>query len=185
MLTPLDDLVDTIPHASLRKLTARALQEAPSSFWSAPASTSGKYHPADSLGIGGLLRHTRKVYHLTAALMAMEGTSRESIVYSVCLAAALLHDTHKVTLDSPHSHFDHPLRAARAVRTLLPEYPDIPHEAGEMLLHSISAHMGRWTTSKHEPDIVLPLPKSFAAKLVHTADFLASRNFITLEPESV
>ena len=30
-------------------------------FWTMPASTSGKYHPAHSLGQGGLIRHTRAV----------------------------------------------------------------------------------------------------------------------------
>ena len=180
MTTPLDDILPAIAHSGLRKLTARALLEAPSSFWSAPASTSGKYHPADSLGLGGLLRHTRKVYTLTTGLLDMYGVEPIAVLYSVCQSAALLHDTHKVSADSGHSHFDHPLRSARAVRGLLPYFPGIPDRVGEMLVHAIEAHMGRWNTSKYQPDVVLPTPANEAAWIVHTADFLASRKYITV-----
>lgn len=180
MKHPLEDLISTISHSDIRKLTARALQEAPSTFWNAPASTSGKYHPADSLGIGGLLRHTRKVYTLTTALLNMYGVEPVAVLYSVCQSAALLHDTHKVLPGSEHSTFDHPLRAARAVRALLPEFPGIPARVGEMLVHAIESHMGRWNTSKYQPDVVLPTPANEAAWIVHTADFLASRKYITV-----
>lgn len=175
----LDDLVNTIPHTAIRRLTARALAAAPAPFWTAPASTTGKYHPADSLGTGGLIRHTRKVYRLTLALLAADGIPPTSHRYSIALAAALLHDTHKVTTESTHSHFDHPLRAAEALRTLLPEYPSIlPYQSDE-LLHCIASHMGRWNTSPYT-NITLPTPETSLAKLVHLADYLASRKHITL-----
>lgn len=177
----LTDLVEAIPHSSLRKLTARALEIAPAAFWTAPASTSGKYHPAASLGKGGLVRHTRAVHALVLDLLAMYGVEPHAPLYSVCCAAALLHDAWKVSEDSEHSHFDHPLRAGRAILPLLEQYSGIPPHSGAQLLEAIESHMGRWNTSKHAPGITLPRPLSEAAWIVHTADFIASRKHVSIE----
>ena len=182
MSHPLTSLVESIPNASLRKLTARALEQAPAAFWTAPASTTGKYHPVESLGTGGLVRHTAKVARLTLDLLDGYGLHPQSMNYSIALAAAILHDTWKVTAENTHSHFDHPLRAAESVRKLLPEYPGILPHTAEELLHCIEAHMGRWNTSKYS-SIDLPTPATKLAELVHTADYIASRKHIQLLPE--
>lgn len=184
MTHPLTDLVERIPHHALRKLTSRALEVAPAAFWTAPASTSGKYHPADSLGKGGLVRHTRKVFRLTLDLLDMRGVSVNDTAYSIALSAALLHDTWKVKPDREHSVFEHPLLAALTVHGLLPEYDEeITHREGMLLCNAIRSHMGRWNTSKHS-SFTLPEPTSWLDVLVHTADYLASRKHISLSPES-
>lgn len=183
MTHPLADLVAQIPHEAFRKLTERALEEAPAAFWTAPASTSGKYHPADSLGRGGLVRHTRKVFRLTVDLLNMLGIEADNIRHSIALSAALLHDTWKVTKETEHSNFEHPVLAALAVDQLLKEFSaDISHLAGSLLCQAIRSHMGRWTTSKHS-SYTLPAPESQLDHIVHTADYLASRKHITLLPE--
>lgn len=183
MTHALTDLVEKIPHPAFRKLTERALEKAPSTFWAAPASTSGKYHPAESLGRGGLVRHTRKVFRLTLDLLDMRGISVNDPAYSIALSAALLHDTCKVMPDREHSVFEHPILAALAVWELLPEYDaEITPREGQLLCNAIRSHMGRWTWSKHST-FTLPAPSSWIDILVHTADYLASRKHITLLPE--
>lgn len=186
MTHPLADLVAQIPHPAFRKLTERALEKAPAAFWTAPASTSGKYHPADSLGRGGLVRHTRKVFRLTLDLLNMLGIEPDNTRHSIALSAALLHDTWKVTDEADHSNFEHPLRAAENVGELLAKEfePDaITTLAGSLLCQAIRSHMGRWTTSKHST-FTLPAPESQLDHIVHTADYLASRKHITLLPET-
>lgn len=182
MTHPLADLVAQIPHEAFRKLTTRALEEAPAAFWTAPASTSGKYHPADSLGRGGLVRHTRKVFRLTLDLLNMLGIEPDEPRHSIALSAALLHDTWKVTDEGDHSNFEHPLRAAEAVGHLLDKFGDVPHREGMQLCQAIRSHMGLWRTSKYS-NAVLPAPESQLDHIVHTADYLASRKHITLLPE--
>lgn len=183
MTHALTDLVYKIPHHAYRKLTERALEKAPSTFWTAPASTSGKYHPADSLGKGGLVRHTRKVYRLTLDLLDMRGIDPSDVRHSIALSAALLHDTWKVMPDIGHSLFEHPVLAALAVNELLPEYcEEITYREGMLLCQAIRSHMGRWTTSKHS-SYTLPEPMSTIDHIVHTADYLASRKHIILSPE--
>lgn len=183
MTHALTDLVDRIPNTAFRKLTERALEEAPAAFWTAPASTSGKYHPADSLGRGGLVRHTRKVFRLTQDLLDMRGIEPEATRYSIALSAALLHDTWKVTDEADHSNFEHPLLAAEAVCHILYKTGDVSHREGLQLCQAIRSHMGRWRTSKYSNE-TLPLPESIIDHIVHTADYLASRKHITLLPES-
>lgn len=184
MTHALTDLVEKIPHPAFRKLTERALEEAPAAFWTAPASTSGKYHPAESLGRGGLVRHTRKVFRLTLDLLDMRGVSVNDPAYSIALSAALLHDSRKVVDEGQHSVFEHPIMAALAVNELLPEYcEEITSREGMLLCSAIRSHMGRWTTSKYST-YTLPEPSSWIDILVHTADYLASRKHITLLPES-
>ena len=183
MTHALTDLVDRIPHPAFRKLTERALEEAPAAFWTAPASTSGKYHPAESLGRGGLVRHTRKVFRLTQDLLNMRGIEFEDTRHSIALSAALLHDTWKVMKETEHSVFEHPVLAALAVNQLLKEFePEISSREGMQLCQAIRSHMGRWTTSKRS-SYTLPEPLSTIDFIVHTADYLASRKHITLLPE--
>lgn len=186
MTHPLADLVAQIPHEAFRKLTERALEEAPVAFWTSPASTSGKYHPADSLGHGGLVRHTRKVFRLTLDLLNMLGIEPDNTRHSIALSAALLHDTWKVTDVDGHSNFEHPLRAALVVSELLDKEfePDaITTLEGSLLCQAIRSHMGRWTSSKYSPNL-LPRPESQLDHIVHTADYLASRKHISLLPET-
>lgn len=184
MTHALTDLVERIPYPAFRKLTERALEKAPAAFWTAPASTSGKYHPADSLGKGGLVRHTRKVFRLTLDLLDLRGIDPANVRHSIALSAALLHDTWKVMQQGEHSVFEHPILAALVVNDLLPEFSDvITSREGMLLCQAIRSHMGRWTTSKHS-SYTLPEPQSTLDFIVHTADYLASRKHIALLPEA-
>lgn len=176
----LTDLIEIIFHPGLRKLTARALEAAPAAFWQAPASTSGKYHKEDECAPGGLVLHTRRVFRMAQHLCDMYGIRENALLRSVVLAAALLHDTHKVLAAGEHSVFDHPIRAARTVAHLLEQYPSIPPHAGAQLLAAIESHMGRWTTSTRCPDVRLPYPEGEHCWILHTADYLASRKNVEI-----
>ena len=178
MTHALSDLVALIPHPQLRKLTDRVLTAAPTAFWQAPASTSGKYHPAECRQRGGLVKHTRAVFVIAKALMAAFGYTEKEDRYSVVLSAALLHDSHKVLTPEALTTFEHPLLAAAVIGeqsfTNLAVVPE--------LQHVVSAHMGRWNTSRHS-DTKLPLPESEAALILHLADLIASRPQVHVDTE--
>lgn len=50
-----------IVNEDLRKIVAETLDESPECIVHIPASSSGRYHPAYSLGEGGLMRNIQAV----------------------------------------------------------------------------------------------------------------------------
>lgn len=173
---PLADLIARISTPAIRHLVQEHLLRAPATFWSAPASTSGKYHPAYAAGEGGLIRHTRAVAHITLHLCDMiDPTTTDR---DLALAAALCHDSHKVLHPGEHTNFLHPVLAAEAMLNLA---HSLGHEQYTTYAHTIAnaiaSHMGRWNTSTRHTQ-TLPTPTTPLEKLVHTADYLASRKHL-------
>jgi len=69
------------------------MDKVPEEFFTAPASSSGKYHPDYSLGEGGLVRHSATVVFLAmdiGQLWHVQGPARDSVVL-----AAAVHDSFK------------------------------------------------------------------------------------------
>ena len=182
MNTALNDLIDRIPHEGLRELTRHTLLAAPPAFWLAPASSTGKHHAADECAPGGLVLHTRRVYRVAEHLLRMQGVQPRAAMYSIALAAALLHDCCKLMAVGEHTRFDHPLLAAELTRHTaeLIEPAIHPYILAD-LCAAIESHMGRWRSSHHAPGIILPEPDTATAWLVHQADFIASRADIRVE----
>lgn len=184
MKTQLKNEVNLIAHLGIRELVERALETCPGCFWTMPAATTGKYHPAISLGTGGLIRHTKAVVRLTCHLLYMVGLNEEHPGYSIAIAAAILHDCCKKNDSEKYTAFDHPLRAVKHIEataaTLTPGI--VSSDDLRRLCDCVGQHMGRWNTSpQYHPGITLPLPVQALPRLVHTADYLASRKDITLD----
>lgn len=55
----LDDLAK-IKDANVRSFTESALEAVDDNFYTAPSSASGKYHPPEDKGMGGVVRHVKK-----------------------------------------------------------------------------------------------------------------------------
>ena len=56
----------------------------------------------------------------------------------------------------------------------------LTHEEIELVADTISKHMGQWNTDK-KTDIELPKPNNKFARMVHVADYLASRKCLTMD----
>ncbi len=184
MKTQLDTQINLIAAADIRDLVRATLDAAPTCFWSMPAATTGKYHPAISLGEGGLIRHTKAVVRLCCHLCDMADIAPRTRDRDTCIAAAILHDCCKKYDHEQYTAFMHPQRAA----DLLWQQATILAAGGEDALRDASArtigaiiacHMGRWNTNPRTGE-QLPTPLTPMQRLVHTADFLASRKDITL-----
>lgn len=182
----LDSEIGLIQHEGLRTLVQNVLDACPACFWTMPASTSGKYHPAISLGQGGLIRHTRAVVRFALHLLDLEGIPAGHPWHDTVLAACILHDCCKHADGEQHTAFDHPLRAAQLIESAAAklEWTRTTQQSAatiRSLCGCVSAHMGRWNTDRRHPRTVLPTPHTHLQCLVHTADFLASRKDITLD----
>ena len=55
----LETELNLIQNEQLKTLAQRLVLKLPDYFFTVAASSTGKYHPAYSLGTGGLLRHTK------------------------------------------------------------------------------------------------------------------------------
>lgn len=211
----LDAEIALIHHEDIRLLVRATLDACPACFWSMPAATTGKHHPAISLGEGGLVRHTRAVVRIACHLLDMQGITPQERQYSIALAACILHDCCKKWDTEKYTAFAHPRRAAELIATqaniLWPADMEnaglaTPQrgsaQAGELLEHperayaatapavrcimaAVESHMGRWNFNSRTGE-ELPRPLTPMQRLVHTADFLASRKdiLVTLEPQS-
>lgn len=135
----------------------------PLSFYIQPASSSGKYHPSYSLGVGGLVRHTLATLKLAKMLFPLYKFSEKE--EDTVLAALALHDIAK-----PDKL--HPLMVEQILYPLREKY----YSKIEKVIPLIESHMGVWDQFGK-----LPRPKSTLQKFVHLCDYLASRKSIIIE----
>lgn len=177
--------LDCIQSDMVTELTMRALKLVPDYFWVVPASSSGKYHPKSSLGIGGLVRHVKAVFWISEELLAHRLYAPfDDLTKDEIRAACLLHDCMKQGTENDGSHTvtEHPL----LVREHLAPWRDNNPITEEMQLcwericDLIETHMGIWNTDR-EGNEVLQIPETQAQLFVHMCDYLASRRIIEVD----
>ena len=151
------------------------IDRVPDYFWTDGASSSGKYHPKMSQGIGGLVRHTKAVVMFAEELLRMSSYAYMKEEYKdFVIVACIIHDTVKYGLDGfdKAEYKNHARNAATAFRDycLVTGYGE-PHF---LLLQSVCSHMGQWSTEKEDR------PFTNVDRCVHMADYMASRPFIDI-----
>ena len=147
----------------------------PDYFWTNGASSSGKYHPAFSQGVGGLVRHTKAVVMFAEELLRMSSYAYLTEEYKdYIIAACILHDTCKYGIDefSKDEYKNHARNAAKAFKDFSEQVMD--YHPSEFLLQAMRSHMGQWSTNTDDKPLT-PLDRC-----VHMADYMASRSFIDI-----
>ena len=177
-------VLDTIENEDIKEFAVALLDELPEYIWTVPASSTGKYHPAYSLGDGGLMRHQIAVVRFLNFFFELEQynsklTSREMDLMRV---AGLVHDgmksgTQEQFEKSKYTKFEHPMLMAIKVRETTGY---LPLNELELIADAISKHMGQWSTDK-KSSITLPKPSDKFSRMLHVADYLASRKSLTME----
>lgn len=174
----LDAEINLIKRPDPKWLVMKALERVPDEFWTAPASSTGKYHPAFSAGKGGLVRHTKAAVWFAQQVLELNDAPY-AYMKDYIYAALILHDTakHGIPWGEMTVH-EHPL----LVKSYLSQ-SDLSEEMwGQWLLISglIETHMGQWQTSKYS-DVILPSITEGAQFFVHTCDLLASKKAVSLD----
>lgn len=150
------------------------VERVPDHFWEDGASSSGKYHPQFSQGIGGLVRHTKAVVMFAEELLRMSSYAYMKEEYKdYVIAACIVHDTMKYGLGEydKSEYKNHARNAAYAFKMFAKE---CDYEVSEFLLNAIRSHMGQWSTEKEDR------PFTNIDRCVHMADYMASRSFIDI-----
>lgn len=186
MVTP---ILTTIVNEDIREFAKVLVEGLPNYIWEVGASSTGKYHPAYSLGEGGLMRHQIAVVRFLNHFFDLEQyntrfTSREMDLMRV---AGLVHDGRKSGEQtdyqrSKYTKFDHPIQMANVIRSYDGQY--LNHDELEFCAHCIESHMGQWATDK-KSNLVLPKPMDEYQQFVHLADYLASRKDLTVAFDNV
>jgi hypothetical protein len=147
----------------------------PDYFWTDGASSSGKYHPAFSQGVGGLVRHTKAVVMFAEELLRMSSYAYMKEEYKdYVIASCILHDTAKYGIDGfdKSEYKNHAKNASIAFANYCEQVMDYtPHF---LLLNAIESHMGQWSTDREDR------PFTSVDRCVHMADYMASRSFIDI-----
>ena len=157
----------------------------PDYFWTVSCSSTGKYHPAISLGEGGLVRHTKLAIWWGEELLKtwpmLPNTAHDEVI-----AALLLHDILKRgktenDLDTFETHAkaisSHGIYAAKQITELYgPQLNE--NQRLKRVVTAIRDHMGKWTggSTRSTKDIVHNTKEGHVVCItVHLADYCASR----------
>ena len=177
-------ILETIQDDEIRTFAYVLVDNLPSYIWEVGTSSTGKYHPAYSLGQGGLMRHQIAVVRFLNFFFELEQyntkfTSREMDLMRV---AGLVHDGRKSGEQADYERnkftkFDHPLQMGNVIRSYDGQY--LTHNDIEFIAHCIESHMGQWSTDR-KSKMVLPKPMDEYQHFVHLADYLASRKDLTM-----
>jgi len=156
-------------------------------FWTCPCSTSGKYHPAISLGEGGLIRHTKLAIWWGIELMRALPFELKHIstLQDEIIATLLLHDIRKNGKGLNEQGYPieenvtatHGVLIADIIRSDIRAYLD-NDDTYYRILTGIAGHMGVWTDEQymeHRPNELQNDTQRAFAQLIHLADYCASR----------
>lgn len=184
-----DPILSTIKNDDIREFAEVLLNGLPDYMWHVGASSTGKYHPAYSLGEGGLMRHQIAVVRFLNFFFELEQynakfTDREMDLMRV---AGFVHDGRKSGEQcdyekSKFTRFDHPIQMANVVRSYANQY--LNHNELEFIATCISSHMGQWSTDR-KSNVVLPKPMNVYQEFIHLADYLASRKDLTMAFDAI
>ena len=182
-------VLNTFENDDIKDFAIVLLDNLPEYIWHVGASSTGKYHPAYSLGEGGLMRHQIAVVRFLNFFLELEQynkiiPSRERDLLRV---AGLIHDGRKSGSQSDYERskytkFDHPLQMATVIRSYDGKY--LNHDEIELIAHCIESHMGQWNVDRKTGEC-LPKPEDLHQEFVHLADYLASRKPLAMDCENI
>ena len=177
-----NDELGYIKNDKVRESAKVMIDLLPDYFFEVEASSTGKYHPKYSAGVGGLKRHTKAAVRFAYELLQDPtiGDKYTELEQDLMLMGLLLHDGLKSGLvKEKYTRFDHPLLISKYIE----ENKDklmLNDDEIKFVQSVVETHMGGWTTDYFGNE-VLEKPKTKYQNFVHMCDFLASRKAILFE----
>lgn len=173
MVASLDNEISLIQNGLIRRIVILTLERAPNYFWEAPSSSSGKHHPPDEFQPRGNILHTKRVVKVGVDICRALKVSPEEEDFVI--AATILHDICKFGYPDNCGHVvqEHGALVAQVMVDAKILDVDNLNEDLIVILNLISTHMGRW-------GIPYDYPRETLAFIVHLADYIASREYITV-----
>ena len=187
-LNLVQQVLDTFENEDIKEFAITLLDDMPDYIWHVGASSTGKYHPAYSLGEMGLMRHQVAVVRFLNFFLELEqyNSKLSNRERDLIRLAGLVHDGRKSGSQedyekSKYTRFNHPVLMADVIRSFDGKY--LNHDEIELVADTIARHMGQWNTDKKSSE-ELPKPNNKYARMVHVADYLASRKCLSMDFEN-
>lgn len=128
-----------IKSPDIRRFTLEALDTADPRFWTIPSSSSGRYHPPEDQGEGGLVRHVIKAVTVAQQESRRFNFNQEEV--DMAISAVLLHDTCKNGIPwSDTTDYTHGLVAARWLEQFELDNQTIK----QGIISAVRYHMAPW-----------------------------------------
>lgn len=165
-----EEEINLIKTGEIKNFVKDFLNQVPDYFFTAAASSTGKYHPSYALGEGGLVRHTKAATRIAFELFRINFFKYNQIEQDLILASLILHDSYKHGKNgSTYTVSEHPIIASEEI---LKFSSNINEKYKEIIANNIASHMGQWNFDYKSKKEILPLPKTGMQNFVHMCDYL-------------
>jgi len=174
--------LDYIKDEKIRKFTEATLLKLPDYFFTMAASTSGRYHPKFSLGDGGLIRHTKVAVRFAVDIISLEMMKYSDLEKDIIIASLILHDGMKCGENGTGTVLLHPIIMADFIKNDPELSAMIDVDILKQIKGCINSHMGEFCydyKDKYKKNQLLPKPKGKLQSIVHLADYLSSRKYLS------
>lgn len=156
-------MIKFINNEELRNKASQEWNKLPKYFFEVGASSSGKYHPEFAKGYGGLVRHTEMAVKIGLDLLRSEMYVEDTKENQDKIVIALMfHDGRKYGAEDTPTEKLNLNHESDMEMYLEPIF-------GKEISSLIGSHMGKWGERK---------PMTELEKLVHIADYMASRKYV-------
>lgn len=171
-----DNVLNNITNEAIRKFTINVLDACDPILEKIPASTSGKYHPEECCGEGGLVIHILRACFFGNLAIKSLNLDKDDIKGDIILSALLLHDiAKKEKYPKYNDYVNHPVIAANMIE---PFKGNLPDNIFKVIKDAIVSHMGPWTPNSHKK----PMNKyNLIEFIVYQSDYLASQKCIEIK----
>lgn len=171
--------LNQIVDKKIRDFTEHVLQQAPKYFWTVPSSSSGKYHPEQSNGEGGLVRHTKAVIYFAVKLCdvySVVGIEKDCII-----SACILHDIVKYGEEKQsHTTKNHDYEGAMFVKRLGDDF-GLDQNILSTIAGCVAWHMGKWTDmTGRKKTQAFPDEYTKPQMITHLADVISAQRNVSL-----
>ena len=170
-----------IKESRIRESCQTILDLLPDYFYEIPASSTGKYHPEFSLGLGGLVRHVKVAVRLAKELLDNPciGDKYTNNEKDIMIMTLILHDGLKSGLKhNKYTQANHPT----LIKDFVLENKDkisLTDKELDLFAHAVESHMGPWNKD-FDGNVILPVPKTKYENFVHMCDYLSSKKFLNV-----
>jgi hypothetical protein len=174
--------LDRIKNPNLQAFAQFCLDKAPLYFWLVPSSSTGKYHPPQSNGRGGLVRHVKAMLVFCETFIRMNSLTGDDA--DCARVACLTHDIVKYGPNDtplPHTTKDHDRQGALFVHQLgqlfnaeRAEDKRVPDATLRLICGGIAWHAGQWASKQPNSPKRYPTDFTLLEQTVHQADMAAA-----------
>jgi hypothetical protein len=166
--------IKEISDKEIQQFVKQALDNAPKGFWLTPCSGTGRYHPPENQGEGGLIRHLLKCFETAKDLCRYFGVSQTD--KDIILASIILHDIKK-NGDPWGQSTD--MRHGKIGADFLDKF-QLKEPEKTKIKNCVRYHMGRFTGTVE--DIPRTLNPTKNELIVQMTDLFCSRKYASWLP---